>query len=1143
MTKEAAEFYEKTQKESQRRFLAKHIFARVNEARDSIPSAGRRWPFELLQNALDFGPRTGRSLVMVSLSSQREKVLFEHDGIPFSAYDLDALLSGGSNKDFESEETTGRFGTGFLVTHVLAERARLRGLLNAPNGYEQFDLFLDRGGDVEAILGNMKASISAIYDAIPVQDSDLHQIPSARFEYHIDDETPLTLGIDSLRSALPYLFATRQILGRVELQNGKENSEIWQPGEVCTYLFDNSYVEGRSLQIQHACQGLTEFRTFRFKAKEDSSASALVLVERITEGWKVVPPGEDDPIIYREYPLRGSGFLPTNFVLDGKFDPNEDRSGLLMNEKSKELIREAFNAAVMAVKFAFAQKWEDAHLLAKVCMPSGSFDTGDPEEKKWWAEQLESFAQRVAELPIVAGTAQMLPAISQNGGTADFIIPSLFSDSSVEETTVERMWPLIEGATDLLPPRKELASIWTDIAKGWHGLGVNNLNLISVEDLSEEVRGEADTLDQLLVDENATQWLSCFLDIVGECWKSRSGVDSSMLQGMLPDQNQRLRSPTDLARDANVSDSLKDICSDIGVDIRSRLLHKGVQEVGVDSNLHNLEYALEKAVPNVATEKDVLKEAVERLRIRLPEDGRCDSIPIAIQHGSVRLLHYIWETRGQGGAKLAQQVPIITNANIARRWSPTRMMMSPVSHWHESARPFANAYPPNRVLHEMYTGYASGDIPNCVNALVNWGIAFADPISSTTPAELTDKRLAELSPIDTEGITVRQNIAEFSQIALLQPALLNRSQAGIEEARALFGLVLCHVAPHDSRWRKKISVKGRQDGREIEIAVADALWLADLKSGAWVPQPGEDGKPVPTLANAKTLYELLEPSWLEKNDSAIRLLSEWFDFDQLDLRLLGTTPDSKEREQLRDGLASLVEVGGANPAFYSSLSTLAGLAGSDMEVYSSLTDLAKLAKSGDVNLTKLVETQKRQSRDINKFRNLGIGVQEAIKVALENHQLKLKLFDIGFDYEVNLPDGDVQADSSSKIEVGPYLLEVKATTTGHAWMTPLQAKTASEEAKRYVLCVVDLRSMQNGQLPDTWSASMVEPLAKIVPDIGSRIKGTYSLVENASKREIAVRNETALRYEVPSVVWGTGKSIGEWVSTIKTNNASQVSTP
>jgi hypothetical protein len=57
---------------------------------------------------------------------QPSKLIFEHDGAPFTSDELAALLTGGSSKEFESEVTTGRFGTGYLVTHVLAERAKRR---------------------------------------------------------------------------------------------------------------------------------------------------------------------------------------------------------------------------------------------------------------------------------------------------------------------------------------------------------------------------------------------------------------------------------------------------------------------------------------------------------------------------------------------------------------------------------------------------------------------------------------------------------------------------------------------------------------------------------------------------------------------------------------------------------------------------------------------------------------------------------------------------------------------------------------------------------------------------------------------------------------------------------------------------------
>ena len=1098
MSEAAFKLFEETLKAQHSRNEARRIRARVAEARRSVTSAGLRWPFELLQNALDFGPRAGKSSITIRLSCEQTKVAFEHDGIPFTSNDLTALLSGGSSKDFESEVTTGRFGTGFLVTHVLAERTSLQGLLETPNKYERFDLLLDRGGDEEAILQNMAVCAEAIRSASPMSDVD--GVESAKFEYHIHDDNPLTLGIESLKAALPYLYITRQILGRVELQVREQDTEVWTPTDVTAQALEDGYVEERSLRIQQNGADLPEIRVFRFMTSEQGSASALVLVEHTAEGWKVVPPEPNACRVYREYPLSGSGFLPTNFILDGKFEPDQERSRLLMGDEDKELLEDAFAAAIVAVKYAFANKWEDAHFLAHASEPTTAFDTTNSAERDWWYGQLASFAERAAGLPIVECPSGMLPAITQDGAYADFIVPSLLTEASDSETTVERMWPLVDAVSHLQPPKKELAVAWSEIAQGWHSLGIR-INRISVKELAKWVRGEADTLDELKVDGDAKQWIAQFLDITGECWKKRSGVDLEVLQGMLPDQNNNLRSPPDLSRDSGIPDVLKDICADIGLDIRSQLLLGGFQEIAAKNGMPHLQYVLERALPNSISEEDIIEKAAEHLIALLPEDERCDGTPADVLQGSVRLLSYLWESEQDQAFSTARRIPLITHGQRAVSWSPTRMMMAPSRCWHRSAQPFANAYPPNRILAEMYAGSSSEDLPNCVTALVTWGIAIADPIYADTPPELTPRRLAELSSTDTNGVTVPNNDEEFSQIALLQPELLNRCQEGIEEARALLGLVLCHVAPHDPGWLMERIVKGRMSGQHIDVPVAAALWLADLRIRSWVPIHGEDGKAMPMPANAKTLVELLDPAWLEHNDAAIRLLSEWFEFDQLELRLLGIEPDNEKREQLRDGLARLVEFGGADPEFYSSLA-------------------------------EEVEARKRRSRDIDHFRRMGIGVQEAIKAAMETYKLDLELVDHGFDYKVTVPTDNVLDDVSRRFTVGPYLLEVKATTTGQARLTPLQAETASKEADHYLLCVVDLRSFQHEDLAGEWSASIVEPLAKILPDIGSRIEGTYSLVEAARARSIAVRNESALRYEVPSKVWEAGISIGEWVSTI-----------
>ena len=1100
MSEDAFKLFEETFRDEQDRYQARRIRTDVTEARQSIPSAGPRWPFELLQNALDVGPRAGNPSVAIRLDREQTKVSFEHDGAAFTSSDLTALLSGGSNKDFESEETTGRFGTGFLVTHVLAERTTLRGLLETPSGFEQFVLLLDRGGNEEAILQNMADCREAIRSASCI--SDLNGIESARFEYHIHDNSPLNLGIDSLRSALPYLYATRKVLGRVELGNEEDDKEVWTPAEVTTQAFEDGYVEERSLQVHRNGTDSPEVRVFRFMTSEQGLASALVLVERTAKGWKVVPPESSAPRVYREYPLSDSGFIPTNFILDGKFDPDKDRSKLLLGDGDRSLVEEAFAAAVEAVKYAFANNWENAHLLAQADAPTRGFDTADVEERDWWRGQLASFARRVAELPIVDCSSRKLPAITQDGAYADFIVPSLLTDSSENETTVERMWPLVEAASKLLPPRKDLAVAWSEIANGWHSLGIP-INRISVKELPNWVKGEADSIDDLKVDVDAKQWIAQFLDVTGECWKQRSGVDLTVLQGMLPDQNRRLRSPSDLNQDNGIPDSLKDICADIGLNIRGQLLLGAFDELAERNGMRHLHFVLENALPNSISEEDVVQKAVESLTNSLPEDERCEDTPPEVQWGSVRLLSYLWESKQDQARSTARQIPLITHGKRAARWGRTRMMMAPIRRWHQSAQPFANAYPPDRILDEMYAGSSFKDLPDCVAALVTWGIAIADPIYAVTPSELTPLRLAELSSIDSDGVTVPNNDQEFSQIALLQPEVLNRCREGIEEARALLGLVLCHVAPNDSRWRMERVLKGRKSGQHADVPVAAALWLADLKIRPWVPIVGEDDKPVPMPANAVTLGELLNPAWLEHNDAAIRLLSEWFDFDQLELRLLGIEPDSERRGQLRNGLARLVEFGGADPQFYSGLAEEA-------------------------------EAQERKSRDIENLRRMGISVQEAVKSAMETYNLNLELLDHGFDYRVTVLTDDVLGDSSSKFTIGPYLLEVKATTTGQARLTPLQAETASKTPDNYLLCVVDLRSFQDEDLQGEWTASIVEPLAKIVPDIGTRVQATYSLVEAAKKRSISVRNESALRYEVPSEVWEAGMSIGEWVSTVST---------
>ena len=63
---------------------------------------------------------------------------------------------------------------------------------------------------------------------------------------------------------MPYLYATRQVLGRVELWDREDDKEVWTPTEVTAQALEGGYVEERSLQVHQNGTDWPEVRVFRF---------------------------------------------------------------------------------------------------------------------------------------------------------------------------------------------------------------------------------------------------------------------------------------------------------------------------------------------------------------------------------------------------------------------------------------------------------------------------------------------------------------------------------------------------------------------------------------------------------------------------------------------------------------------------------------------------------------------------------------------------------------------------------------------------------------------------------------------------------------------------------------------------------------
>lgn len=1060
---------------------ARHIRSKINDARGSRHDAGVRWPFELLQNAIDAGPRPGRERVEVRLRKDGDHFVFEHDGAFFTLRELAALLSGGSSKEFESEDTTGRFGTGFLVTHVLAPQTSVSGIFTTGGRLERFALVLDRDGDEDSIVKNIADCDAAIQSATVLSASD--DIPSASFTYRTDDIATLQRGIGAFRTAVPYLFATCGRLGRVILDAQNGAHETWEANPRTSRLVEDTLIYVRDVVCRQR-DHTAKYRTIRVASSSSPDQTAIAVLLRLEHRWRLLVPAREFPRVFCRYPIRSSAFLPINAILDAPFDLDQERRRVLLDkDEVKEVFRTAVEAVVRLARLAFEEEWDDRHWLARAAPSTSSFaDKVDDEEIAWLTGEMRSLAEHLARLPLVNTRSGLGPALEGTGDEwfADFV------DPDTDGTTMERLWPLVDDAENLYPPIAELSDAWANIARGWHELGVD-VNQVGLKSLIKYVRGNAKRIEDLRVRGDKHEWLTRFLDIVGECWALR-GVNADLVDRLIPNQRGELVARKDLRRDEGISDALKDIAETLGCCVRSRLVDLAILNIAREQSLKHAESALNAAVPTAMTENDVLDECVRLLEKQFPKADQLSDANRGLVLASIRLLDYL-AREGERVTALAVRVPLLACDGTFARTSAQRKMMSPVEAWGAKARPFHAAYSPDRILAPEYNG------TNAVPALVKWGLAFPDPLIRMTPADpIKGDRLRSLA-IESE-ITDDVHIqgVEFSQIALMHE-LLPRCQER-EQAASLLGLALCYMAPTDVSWRQTRVAAGRRSGADVPVSVRGALWLADLRARAWVPVRSDQGKTSQVVPTPELVKSLLDPTWLHENAAAIELLGEFFGFDALDLQLLAAF-DEDSRQELRDRLARIVKLANADPAA-----------------------LGQVEEE--------LQTKKKRARDVARCRKLGLDVQAAIRLALEERNLEVRVVDVGYDFDVSYRDLD---DLASECEVGSYFVEVKATTQGDARLTPKQAEVASQRSDRYVLCVVDLRGVPDERLDQQWGASDVLAITRLLPQVGRLVQGTWELVEKARVSEIKLRNESALRYAVRPDAWEGGLSIADWIST------------
>ena len=1095
---------------------ARRIRTRVQEAQQNSARAGVRWPFELIQNAHDAGPRDGSCHVEINFILQEDNLVVSHTGKPFNPQELAALLSGGSSKEFDDEETTGRFGTGFLVTHALSTRVNVDALLKTREGTERFRIELDRDGGENSIVENIESANQSLQNAETIRDSPSSGIPTATFTYYFVNADVANTGLNRLRDALPYLYATCEKLGRVYIETLDETT-TFEPDSTSEHQLDGLILQETEVTISDSLEsrGLNAIRL----SEEEGRSALLVVLEGEAPQRKLRLLDPEFPKLFVKFPIAGTGFLPFNFLLDGSFTPQQERDGILMNPEDKKLIVSAMSSLPSLARHAVQEGWTDAHQLACLSVPERTFsDEAASGESEWWHGVVTEVATSVAKQPIVETASDLLPALHGDGDeTASFLVASM-DVGKVTSFEYEEIHSLAIDIAGLHIPDERVAQDWGEIARVWHESGVD-VKRIGIQELIDTVIAQANSIDDLPVLGDAFDWLSRLLQLIKESLEEYTV--SGLIDGILPDQNGALRNSSDLRVDRGVSEEIKDIARDVGIDLRSKLVNKELWQALSRPGFEAAQQLVVELCGNTYEEPDARDEILGALANRLPDDHKFtapDVAPVPLLRAAARMVPYLSNREDTQGLR---RCPLLTASDTIVYLTGSQQILAPKSAWPESARSYADLYTENRILSDLYC--EDGDLKPALDALVSVGLAIPAPLYEAVRNEISDQNLLSAMSVDgtdVANVTVRNEI--FGQIAFLSTDLVQRCGNDPPLAKRLLKFVLNVAAVEDQGWRVPKNIIGTRGGESVTLSVRGSIWPYELKVRAWVPVPfpedSEEEGFVSYPATENYLRELDEDSLSGNNADARELLHQVFGFKRLELMLAGL--DENVKSELEELLEDHRLVGSAVRH-----RDLLKTAEEKPEVAQLISEVG--TEEIEEIREELNERQRKSAiRETN--RSFGHAAQAALANAIEEYGLDLELVDRGFDYEVFA--GDLE-EAPFRFTVGSYFLEVKATTTGDVRLTPLQAETSAEYPDRFVLCVIDLRQQE---LKSTWDRSDVEPYAKIVTGIGGKVEEVYDYVNMLTSNDelVRLRNEEQLRYGLSSELWENGISIGEWVRSL-----------
>lgn len=566
-----------SQDKAHNRNIATKIHEEMTKLRagvDASPSMQRRWVWELIQNAKDvnIGGKV-RIRIEADLDGSDAHLTFKHNGGAFTPENIRFLIEQVSSKDRTNDSdgrptTTGRFGTGFLTTHLLSEHVVVRGVA-AGRGFapRRFRLSLDRSGaELQDIIDAVQASKDSILE-LDDEPEYTGYVPgkfNTAFRYDLADKTSkrvASAGLADLDVCLPYTLAFVQEVESVEYPNRFLSLEN----------FDGPNVDGE-VQILSVIsadrEGGIHSEIFSFAVLSSGLTTIAMPVKRTADGVRILPLIPGVPRLFCDFPLLGTESFPFPVVINNPtFNPTEPRDGIFLtktdrpfpqSDQNKRIIEEALKLYLLLLEYASDNDWQRLHLLAALKPVPTELARLD---QHWYKTAILSpIRDKLQRTRIVRTAAGTLAPIHSPNGTHNIWFPT-----GTSEKIRRAIWNCCKTWFPAQLPGQSDIELWHDII--WP-----ECDKLTLDQVAEFIEQD-DTIEKLaseLLQKDVHEWLMEFYATLK--------LDEPAFQAVInkrrifPNQNGAFKRKAELHRDGGDIDAeLMEILTLLGTDLRDQL--------------------------------------------------------------------------------------------------------------------------------------------------------------------------------------------------------------------------------------------------------------------------------------------------------------------------------------------------------------------------------------------------------------------------------------------------------------------------------------------------------------------------------------------------------------------------------------------